>query len=392
MTEPTHSATFEKAIAVTHIDANRYSAYLDPFWCIGLVPHGGYTASVLYRTATTHFQRKAAQSHKKGPSGRAQEPIALQITFQRRTITGPAILTVQEIKLGARVSTIQVTLLQERGDDPVAASTPSSTKPETKKRSDGDDDDDDDNDLEVKVLAYVTLSPPEAEEGPAVHAPWDLVSPPMPPGSLSSGGIDFRALSETGVDGEWKAGPLAPPTLYAAKHLRVYSPASTLRPKTVHQRVTQVVDQWAQFAPGGTLARWSNEAVVYFADIFLAGLDRMGAMETMRAARAAAAVGGQDADGADGEGGEKKVTTGEGLVQFWYPTVTMNIDLKTRLPPDGVEWLHSRVVTRMLRGGRADLDVVMLDQQGQLIALSTQVALVVDPSRNVKGRGKSGKL
>lgn len=338
------------------------------------MPHGGYTASVLYRTAATHFAQKAAKSEKKEP-GRAQEPIALQITFQRRTITGPAILTVQEIKLGARVSTIQVTLLQAR--DTAAALPPSTTRTEAK-ISDGDD-------LEVKVLAYITLSPPEAEEGPAVNTPWDL-SPAMPPGSLSSGGIDFRALSENGMDGEWKAGPLAPPTLYAAEHLRVYSPALTLRPKTVHQRLTQVVDQWAQFAPGGTLARWSNEAVMYFADIFLAGLDRMGAMEATRASRAA---GGQDTDGADG--GEK-VTTGAGLAQFWYPTVTMNIDLKTRLPPQGVEWLHSRVVTRMLRGGRADLDVLMLDQQEQLIAMSTQVALVVDPSRNVKGRGKSGRL
>jgi hypothetical protein len=35
MTEPAHSTTFEKAIHVTPIDTNTYSAHLDPSWCIG---------------------------------------------------------------------------------------------------------------------------------------------------------------------------------------------------------------------------------------------------------------------------------------------------------------------------------------------------------------------
>jgi hypothetical protein len=178
---------------------------------------------------------------------------------------------------------------------------------------------------------------------------------------------------------------MAPPTLHAAKHLQAYSPASTLRPKTVDERVKQVVDQWSRFAPGGAPARWSNEAVVYLADIFPAALDRLGAMEETGVLRV---TGGENGSGA---ANGTKVATGEGLVQFWYPTVTMNIDLKSRLPREGVEWLHTRVVTRMLRGSRADLEVLILDQDGGLVATSTQVALVVDPARNGKGRGE-GKL
>jgi hypothetical protein len=338
---------------------------------IRTVPHGGYTASVLYRTATTHFAQKAAaattSSNKRGQI-LAQEPIGLQITFQRRTFAGPAILSVQEIKLGARISTIHVALSQAR-DERAVATSKSSKLPDR-------------SDLEVKVLAYVTLSPPATEEGPSVTGPWDL-SPAPPPGSLPDGAIDFKSLGEKGIDGQWKAGPVAPPTLHAAKHLQAYSPASTLRSKTVEERARQVVDQWSRFAPGGVPARWSNEAVVYLADIFPAALDRLGAMEEtgiLRAGRGAARAG--DAS---------KAATGEGLVQFWYPTVTMNIDLKSRLPSEGVEWLHTRVVTRMLRGSRADLEVLILDQDGGLVATSTQVALVVDPARNSKGRGE-GKL
>ncbi|KAL4746202.1 thioesterase-like superfamily-domain-containing protein [Aspergillus terricola var. indicus] len=280
MTEPSHSFVFEKAIAVTPIDANSYSAYLDPAWCIG-------------------------KAH------------LLQITFQRRTFAGPAFLTVQEIKLGARVSTIH------------------RTKPV------------------VKVLAYITLAPPDTEESPRVRGagPWTDLSP---------------------------------------------GPSSTLLPKTIEERAKQVVDQWAQFAPSGTPARWSNEAVVYLADIFPAALDRMGAMEATRLLTTDASE--NTSAGPAGKSGSAalngRATTDQGLVRFWYPTVTMNIDLKTRLPSSGVEWLHSRVVTRMVRGSSADLEVLILDQDGELVATSTQVALVVDPARNVKGRLQldSGKL
>lgn len=285
------------------------------------------------------------------------------------------IISVQEIKLGARVSTIHVTLLQARNERAAAAAAAAAATGTALKTRDR-------NHLEVKVLAYVTLSPPAAEEGPAVKGPWDL-SPPLPPGSGAGGAIDFISLCENEVDGEWKAGPVAPPTLHAAKHLLAYSPASTLRPKTVEERARQVVDQLSRFAPGGTLARWSNEAVMYLVDIFPAALDRLCAMEEMGILRAA--------DGSTGAGSGSKVAIEEGLVHFWYPTVTMNIDLKSRLPREGVEWLHTRVVTRMLRGNRADLEVLILDQDGGLVATSTQVALVLDSTRNGYGRGE-GKL
>jgi acyl-CoA thioesterase len=71
---------------------------------------------------------------------------------------------------------------------------------------------------------------------------------------------------------------------------------------------------------------------------------------------------------------------------FWYPTLTMTIDLKTRIPAEGVEWLYTRVDTKMLRGGRADLEVVALNEAGELVALGAQTALVVDAARNFARR------
>ncbi|KAL1852588.1 hypothetical protein Plec18167_007683 [Paecilomyces lecythidis] len=355
MSEPCHSSVFEKAIAVVPIGSNTYSAYLHPAWCIGAVPHGGYTTSILYRAAVVHFAKKNATNKR---WKRAPEPIGLQISFLRRTFTGPAILTVQDVKLGLRVSTIHLTLSQKRENSSA-----------TKEMGNGDE-------LEVKLVAYITVSPPDMEEGPVVKGTWNL-SPPSPPGSLPDGLVDFKKLTENKRDGDWARGRLPPPALAAARQLEIYSPSSTLSPRTLEEKTKQVVDQWARFTPDGKPAKWSNEAVMYLADIFPEALDRMSAMETTRLL---------PIDGS--EGNAKSAAKGP----FWYPSVTMNIDLKTRIPPKGIEWLHSRVVTRMLRGGRADLDVVILDQNEELVATSSQVALVVDASRNVKGRQDPGKL
>jgi hypothetical protein len=138
-----------------------------------------------------------------------------------------------------------------------------------------------------------------------------------------------------------------------------------------------VVDQWARFRPGGnTEARWTNEAVAFLVDMFpmaLDGFDSMG--KTTK-------EGGTTDDAAETESAKGK------LAKYWYPTVTLNIDFKKRLPASGVEWLYSRVQTKSVRNGRTDLDVVVLDEQGDVVALSTQVGLVVDASRNI-GQRKS---
>ncbi|GAM33791.1 hypothetical protein TCE0_013f00950 [Talaromyces pinophilus] len=334
MTEPSHSSLFEKAITVIPIDTKTYRAHLEPAWCIGKVPHGGYTASILYRTAAVHFARKYDTNIR---SGRPPEPVGLQISFLRRTFTGPAILAVQEVKLGARVSTIHVTLSQEPDQAP---STNESA---------------DESGLEVKVVAYITLSSPDTEEGPVINGAWDL-TPPIPPGSLAAGLIDFKALVQEGRDGAWALGPRAPIAMHAMKHLKLFSPSHTLSTKTLEERTKQVVDQWAQFTPGGKPARWSNEAVIYLADSFPVALARMGAMETTRLLAL------------EGKEEAAKSTIEPRFYPFWYPTIMMNIDLKARLPPEGVEWLHSRVMTRTLHGNRADLDVLILDQKGTLVS------------------------
>ncbi|KAF4210419.1 hypothetical protein CNMCM8980_004078 [Aspergillus fumigatiaffinis] len=355
MAAPAANQAFEEAIKVTPVNSHRYSAILRDEWCIGTVPNGGYTTAVLYRLAITHF----AHTHPTRYDTPAT-PISMQLAFLRRTAVGPAVLEVQDTKLGARTSTIHVALLQpsEKGKKKKEAQTGSAASS------------DDEENLEVKVAGYITVSPVTAEVGVSAPSNWTLL-PESIRGSGPHGRVNLAALQKTGRDGQWVrlVAPF-PKFRRASQQVELYGPDSALGKPPV-------VDQWARFRPGGnTEARWTNEAVAFLVDMFpmaLDGFDSMG--------KATKEEGTTD-DAAETESAKGK------LAKYWYPTVTLNIDFKKRLPASGVEWLYSRVQTKSVRNGRTDLDVVVLDEQGDVVALSTQVGLVVDASRNI-GQRKS---
>lgn len=78
--------------------------------------------------------------------------------------------------------------------------------------------------------------------------------------------------------------------------------------------------------------------------------------------------------------------------RFWYPTVLLNIEFKKPLPEEGVEWLFVRVDTKQIKNGRMDIEVVILDEMGDIVALSQHVALAVDSSRNLAARNTGSKI
>ncbi|KAJ5166618.1 uncharacterized protein N7482_005399 [Penicillium canariense] len=333
---PPLNAFFEDAIRITPQGNNKYSAHLRSEWCIGTVPHGGYTAAVFYNLAQIHF----AHAHTKQYDAPAS-PISIQLSFLRRTATGPATLEVEDVKIGARTSTIHVKLLQ-----------PSEKQPDQ---------------LQVNVAGYITVSPPTAEVGISAATGWTLHPTPAP-GSLAGGKVDLPALGRTGNDGAWtKLNPPFPEFRRAAAQLELYGPGTG---KSQRQHTgTMAVDQWARFRPGGDQSgRWTDAAVAYLVDMFPMALDGLDTMSATAVAKA------------------KGEPVSEQMAKFWYPTVTLNIDMKKRLPAGGVEWLYSRIVTKVVRDGRTDLDVTVLDENGEVIALSTQVGLVVSASRNVGSR------
>ncbi len=74
------------------------------------------------------------------------------------------------------------------------------------------------------------------------------------------------------------------------------------------------------------------------------------------------------------------------LSHFWFPTLVLNIEIKKLLPPEGVEWLFVRVRSKQVRNGRMDLEAVVLDVEGDIVALSSPVALLLSEEWNLRGR------
>lgn len=72
--------------------------------------------------------------------------------------------------------------------------------------------------------------------------------------------------------------------------------------------------------------------------------------------------------------------------RFWYPTVLLNLDVKKALPEEGVEWLFSRTTAKQIKNGRMDVELVVLDEAGDMVALSHHIALAVGAERNLAKR------
>jgi hypothetical protein len=74
--------------------------------------------------------------------------------------------------------------------------------------------------------------------------------------------------------------------------------------------------------------------------------------------------------------------------KFWYPTLLLNLDIKKPLPEEGVEWLFGRVLAKQIKNGRTDLEVIICDEMGEVVALSHHVTLILPAERNTASRRK----
>ncbi|KAI5305528.1 hypothetical protein KEM56_004151 [Ascosphaera pollenicola] len=308
-------ASFEEVIAVTPLTSHSYSANLDGEWIIIAVPHGGYVCSLFYNVARTHMLATHPKAHHGDP-----RPMAIHMSYLRRTFVGPAVFQVRDMKIGARTSTLHVALAQK----------------------------DKKGEYVEEVVAYITLTNFAKEDGPDHHFPFQMLPhdapPPIP---------NFELLSTKKTDGTWieyipfRAKDPAPS---AAKQVEFFVPA-TEGGSVNDLSAKGITQEWVRFKPYGKLSGWTEASVCSLIDHFPAILGHWTQTE-----------------------------------MHWYPTVLMNVDIKMSLPAEGVEWLQLQAQVRKVQNGRFDVDVVILDREGDIVALSTQVALVLPASRNMAGR------
>ncbi|KAH9903993.1 thioesterase-like superfamily-domain-containing protein [Xylariomycetidae sp. FL2044] len=321
--------TFGEATAVRASDTHTYIVELHNEWCIGSVPHGGVVTSVFLRVAAAHFGSTLAAQNQ-------PDTIILHLEFLRRTQAGPATLQVRDVKIGRQTSTIHVSLAQEGREE---------------------------------VVGYLTNANIDTESGISCETGWSL-EPPRP-------SADLPRLAAEGSDDHWvrfQARPF-PHIRKAMNRLDVFIPRHG-------QAMPSLCDEWVRFASG---EKMTNISVGFVCDMWPQVIEAMIRQQQKQQQKQQ-----QQQDQDEGEEGRPPAEE-KGPRANWYPTMTLNLDVKKRLPPGGVEWLFVRVRSKVVKNGREDYEVVIMDDEGDVVALSHHVALVMSVERNLaKRRTHSG--
>ena len=259
-------------------------------------------------------------------------PINLHLEFLRRTLASTAVFTVKDVKLGSRISNLHVTLSQKQPNGQWVDA----------------------------VEGYVTMSDLASESGLTLPTEYKLHPPAVP--------ADLDMLTRTGGDENYSLlrHELLPTLGRAHNHLKMH----LLRPEKKAGRPKSVVDQWVRFYPNQQDGKWTNDALGFVVDIFPQIVNRYVTPHFEEPGDRNADVG-------------HEVIARDAQVKYWYPTLSLSLDVKKLLPPEGVEWLYVRVHAKAILNGRFDLNVEVFDADGGLVALSNHATLVMDVSRNL---------
>lgn len=163
-------------------------------------------------------------------------------------------------------------------------------------------------------------------------------------------------MQKEGQDANWALEANPPFTKFRQATLKLvfYHPKQQAHPS--------MVDQWIRFRPDGTnVAPFTQESLAFVADMYPMVVDQYPESKDQNNKR-------------------------------WYPTVAMNLDIKKRLPPEGVDWLFVRSRAAVIKDGRMDLQVIVMDETGDIVALSSHLTMVSSAERNLATRRPGEKV
>lgn len=325
---------FTDAIKAVKLDSHIYRVTLDESFCGASVPNGGYVASCMLAAASSHLSSR-------------EQPDMLTSHFEypSRAAAGPAIVTIDDVKLGRQVSTFHLTLWQ----DGLLSQSPWVT-PSVSRRV---------------TLAYTSHTNLSTFEGITIPTAYEAsptaALPPIP---------DFELLKTQDEDNNWELSrlPKPPGPLSYLTKWRFYMPRG-------NPLVSGTTDMWIRLSNG---ERITQGALAYVADAFPHNLHMFLATPELRALIEAQQK--QANSNAKGQGGTEE------RASLWFPTMTMNLEAKMALPEQGIEWLTVRVTTKQIKDGRFDIDLLIRDVDGEIVALSQQVAMILSIERNMASR------
>ena len=350
----TMSLTFADVTPIQQVSSHSYSIDLGDEWCIGngtnsvllviasptypmvmmvlltspnAVPNGGYVTSCFLLAARTHMSK--THSARSEP-----HPINLHLEFLRRTSARQAIFKVKDVKLGSRISNLHLTLEQEQENGKV----------------------------QVAVEGYITMSNIAKESGLSLPTRFELHPVPI--------SVDLPTLGSKGEDQNWalRRNQAFPQFRRASQNIEIHLEKPDQRPT---DRPISILDQWVRFCPLKKPGKWTNDCFGFVVDMFPQIVESY-----------------INAERGESDLHEKAPDPKNPRKTFWYPTLSLNLDVKQLLPVEGIEWLFVRMEAKKIHNGRLDLMITVLDERGDIVALSTHNALVMDAQRNVQKRGQ----
>lgn len=281
------------------------------------------------------------------------DTVTAHFEYPNRTSSGPAIVVIDEVKLGRTLSTLHLTLWQgELLNHAPWVNTSASRR---------------------TVLAYTTHTNWSNFKGMSVLTGYEVT-----PAALMPPKPDFNSLKANGSDDAWTQSkwPEAFGPAGSSGNWRFFIPRQgPLTPG--------VLDMWICLSNGENI---TQQALPYVVDAFPHDLLAFMIAPEIRALMEAPPAGVVE-DAATAEARAEVARKNKERGSMWFPTVLLNLETKGALTQEGAEWLAVKVTGKQIRDGKFDLEVVVRDVDGQMVILAHQVALMVSWERNVGKKG-----
>ncbi|KIE02699.1 thioesterase family protein, partial [Metarhizium majus ARSEF 297] len=183
---------------------------------------------------------------------------------------------------------------------------------------------------------------------------------------------DLQALAETGSDEVWAESKVPGPLT------KMMSPLNNWRFFVPRKGplTPGVMDVWLCLSSGELI---TQATLPYVVDSFPYNLHLFLISPELRATVESPV--GDETKGTAGRRADLQKKNQE-RADTWFPTVVLNLENKTALPEQGAKWLNMRITSKQISNGKFDPDIIVRDADGELVALSSHVAMVLSMSRN----------
>ncbi|KAI1733379.1 thioesterase family protein [Xylaria scruposa] len=325
------SSILKDQINLKKVSSHAYTISYHHDWTVGPVLHGGCVAAALHHAATTHFNSIAADQ---------PDILTLHLDFLRPCELCDSEITVEDLKVGAGTSTIQLRLSQKG---------------------------------QTKVIALATSCNFIKSVGPTALSAWN------PGAGLSTHPIpNFEGILANKPDQHWLPAHLVGEIIPFTRRQLCLNPREGFP-------VDGVCDAWNTFLGD---ERMDATYLAMMADCIPSMSDTILRNGGIYDARRSFAI--MEKWDAEHPGVPAELTNSfKQAMQtpIFSNTVTLDIEFKRRLPSEGVKWTFTRAATRMLEGGRMDLDITICNENMEILCLARQVILALDAKRKFRDSG-----